>query len=431
MFYKTKDSEIDVLIFVEHKDRELEIACAIGHILETAGMCIAIASSIYDPMKSLLFIKPKVIVTPFTGFGKGSVAELFYSVYGNTIKYINLNYEQFISSWKGSYKTSRHPFSKDHQIQLVWGEYFKNELIKHGVCGENIHITGRPSLSLIKSKYQNCNRREFVDSYPKHENKKICFIALTDGLAFLGDKKIDFIVENGGDRAGLEAHVEYVKKNINSLFKDIIIEANKNTDVLFVMRPHPSLSEQLYIDLFDRLKLEVPKNVLISKDKNAFWWLAQCEWYVTNYSTLCLEAKVLSKKSFLYEKHKSTNVENYWYTNTASKIDKLESVFLKTEGVAVTNSSFEEKSYINFEKNGLVETAEIISQYTKGVEPKINNQPLTVLIKNSRRSLGSILRNIYVRIGFVPYGKVSKGLFKDHFDSSDVTNYKRTFTDGF
>ncbi len=423
MYYRTHKKNIDILFFVEHRDRELEIAVSLTHLLEEKGFNVAVASSVYHQIPTLLTAEPKVIVTPFTGFGKGSVSELFYSVYRESITYINLNYEQFISSWKGAYKTSIHEFSRNKQIQFVWGKYFKDELIKNGVNSDNIFITGRPSLSLISSQYSNLSKNELKALYPNFHNKKICFIALTDGLAFIGDEKIEFIVKNGGEREGLEAHVDYIKKNITSLFQEVIVEAEKNNDIMFVMRPHPSIPEAAYFSLFSQLGLKLPSNVVVTKDKNAFWWLAHTDWYVTNYSTLCLEAKVLGVKSYLFEKHVNKNIENYWYTSSAKKIDSL-SKALTCSSTQVQVEHSQANYFIDFDKDGLLQTARQISRRVLCNKPKVKNNKVLVLCLNLRRMLGSIIRNIYVKIGFVPFGKLSKGLIKDHFTTSDVINLK-------
>lgn len=428
MYYRThknKNRNLDVLLFVEHKDRELDIAVSISQLLEDDGLNVAIVSSVYHQIPALLTEKPKVIVTPFSGFGKGSVCELFYSVYGSSITYINLNYEQFISSWKGSYKTSIHEFSRNQQVQLVWGEYFKDELIKNGVNNTNIFITGRPSLSLIKARYSNCHQGNLLKFNSKFFNKKVCFIALTDGLAFLGKEKIDFIVKNGGERKGLESHVEYVKKNIKALFEDVAVTARANENIMFVMRPHPSIPESAYHSLFKNLGINVPPNILISKDENAYWWLAYSDWYVTNYSTLCLEAEVLGVKSYVYEKYANENEEDCWYTSSAIKVSELNSVF-STDTYDVTNEHPRTNYFIDFNKNGLLETKREISKRVTDTDVKAINSKLLVIIQNYRRTLGSLIRNVYALIGFVPFGKVSKGLLKDHFSASEVVKLKES-----
>ncbi|GIU46639.1 hypothetical protein TUM3794_39620 [Shewanella colwelliana] len=418
-FHSGNDGYIDFLIFVEHKDRELEVACTLAHMFELEGYSVCVASSIYHQIPALLKVKPKVLITPFTGFGKGSVGELFYSAYGDSITFVNLNYEQFISSWKGSYKTSIHPFSKNKQIQLVWGEYFKDELCNNGVNINNIYVTGRPSLSLVALKYRAPSKNELKFFDATFVNKRICFIALTDGLAFIGKEKVDFIIKNGGERKGLEAHVEYIKKNISLMFVDIVDEANKNEDILFVMRPHPSIPESAYYKLFKELDLHIPTNILITKESNAYWWLSNSDWFVTNYSTLCLEAKVLGVKSFLYERWSKADVEEYWYTKSATKVSSISEV-LSYDGGRIEYADEDANYYIDFEKDGLKKTVEVASMFLCNNEfHPIRNRYL-VLLDNSKRMLGSLIRNMYVKIGFVPFGKVSKGLLKDYFNSEDV-----------
>ena len=83
-------------------------------------------------------------------------------IYGKKIEYINLNYEQFISSWKGSYKTPSNENCIKYQKQFVWGEYFKNVLTKGGIPKENISVTGRPLSQLIEENYINKSKKKRV-----------------------------------------------------------------------------------------------------------------------------------------------------------------------------------------------------------------------------------------------------------------------------
>ena len=130
---------IDVLLFIEHKDRELEITLAIAaQLREKYKLNVEIASLIYESYSAALKYTPKVVVTPSTAFGRGSASWIFYQIFGNQITYVNMNYEQFISSWKGEYKTPSHHMSINHQKQFVWGEYFASVLNKGGVSKENI-----------------------------------------------------------------------------------------------------------------------------------------------------------------------------------------------------------------------------------------------------------------------------------------------------
>ena len=107
-----------------------------------------------------LRVRPKIIITPSTSFGKGSPGWLFYKSFKTPPIFVNLNYEQFISSWKGKYKSAKHEVSINHQIQFTWGNYFKDFLIETGTKKENVIITGRPLFSLLKKKYYKKNFKD-------------------------------------------------------------------------------------------------------------------------------------------------------------------------------------------------------------------------------------------------------------------------------
>ena len=110
---------IDILFYIEHVDRELDTAIEIKKYIQNQTKCsFVILSSIYHPVSSLLKYRPKIIVTPSTSFGKGSVGWLFFKSSKIKPLFVNLNYEQFISQWKGKYKTAKHDVSLNYQIHL-------------------------------------------------------------------------------------------------------------------------------------------------------------------------------------------------------------------------------------------------------------------------------------------------------------------------
>ena len=55
---------VDVLLFVEHRDRELEVVASIAQLLrERHGLSVAIASTLFDALLSAVSVRPRVVVS--------------------------------------------------------------------------------------------------------------------------------------------------------------------------------------------------------------------------------------------------------------------------------------------------------------------------------------------------------------------------------
>ena len=186
--------KIDVLYFIEHPGRELDMAVAIERVLrEKFKLSVRIKSLLYESVTTLITYKPRLIITPSTSFAKGSVANIFFDVYGDNISYINLNFEQYISKATEKLKIPTNKNSREYQHQFCWNENFLN-LLRGGGIGEHLlKLTGRPHKTLIE-KYYIQNRQPIkVDLAKEHSlNQKMnwVFIAMSDGLAFTEEKKI-------------------------------------------------------------------------------------------------------------------------------------------------------------------------------------------------------------------------------------------------
>ena len=90
----TDKFHVDILLFWEHKDREIEVIIEIAKELKYKhGLKIAIASTVYDRFFALFFTRPKIVVF----HSNKSLPPLYYSIYKDQITYVCLNWEQMLS----------------------------------------------------------------------------------------------------------------------------------------------------------------------------------------------------------------------------------------------------------------------------------------------------------------------------------------------
>lgn len=422
--------KIDVLFFIEHKDREMETAQEI--ILElkkTNNLKCIIASTVYHPVLAVLKYRPKIIITPSTAFGLGSPGWLFYQSFKDKPLFINLNYEQFISSWKGKYKSAKHEVSLNKQIQFTWGNYFQNFLIETRTKKENVIITGRPLFSILKKKYFGKNfKKELANTCNLDYKKNWNFIALTDGLAFVKENKILNIVNSGANEKGLRAHIDHVKGTIKEVL--IWINSIKNlSNELFILRPHPSISISEYKKIILDYIGVMPSNLILSKDFTAQKWIVSSERFFTNYSTLTMDARVLEKEFYIFQPIGKLESEDYWWCNNGvnlSTFNDFKSLFnLKSHELAKYKTKQDILDFIDISKDGINETIININKQIL----KINYYPkfsfyffLKALLKAPKRLFGSIIRLIFMNFKNDYFSIVKKGIKVDYFNINKTNN---------
>lgn len=393
--------KIDVLLFIEHIDRELELAEEIKSALNDNGFSCKILSSIYHNLLAILNYDAKIIVTPSTSFGKGSISWCYENSTLNSPKFINLNYEQFISSWKGKYKSPKHEVSKNKQIHYCWGESFKQFLKLSGIPEANIKITGRPYFQLLSEKYETKNFRSDIASKTGIDpTKKWFFIGLTDGLAFVNEQKVKYIIQQGGDEEGLRSHIKNVKKTIEHTLSWITNYEN-NTNYIFILRPHPSISVNQYKELIFNLIGYLPRNIIITKISTAQKWIVSSDKFLTNYSTLTLDASALKIPFNILNPLKSDLSEYWWLKegleiNSEERFDELLRGNLSDDWILDMNTSSSLKENIDMSKNGKSETINDIVLNLIDTTHSTSSIFLILftVIKSPRRILGGYLRYI-------------------------------------
>jgi surface carbohydrate biosynthesis protein len=346
----SKKYEYDIVLFIEHVDREMEVALSLKEKLDSNHK-VLIVSLIFHLHLVLLHYKIKTIVTPFVGFGLGSVSNLFFKVHNKNINFINLNFEQFLAPFNLNYKMPRTTFSKNFQIHIAWGHYFKQQLIKYGVNEKNIYITGRPYDQIIQKKAILNN---------KIANKKcVIFIALTDGLAFL-NKRQYIEMKNLSDNPKLfEDFVKHDIETVNKIAK-LINKLNLDENDV-IIRPHPSVPIDVYLNLFKGYNFK--DKIIITKSYDALYWLNKCDILITNYSTLIVDARRLNKKIFLFNRNK--NFDFLWWQNFSNgeineNNELVELEYNKSELNIINNKL---NFYIS-EMDAIEETSNLISKVT-------------------------------------------------------------------
>ena len=118
---------VDVLILLESKERELEGACLLKEELKSRGYSVLV-KSVYPNKESLPFkYNAKIVITPWAY--NNNDMKLFTCFYknGNT-KILNLHHEQY--SGNNSENACLPKQQAKEIFHISWGEEFTKELLK-------------------------------------------------------------------------------------------------------------------------------------------------------------------------------------------------------------------------------------------------------------------------------------------------------------
>jgi surface carbohydrate biosynthesis protein len=418
------NKQLDVLIFVEHKDRELEVACELYKELTAKySLKVGIASLIYHPFISALCLRPKVIVSPSSGFGVGSVCRNFFHLYGESIEYINLNFEQFVADFNIGFKITKFIKAREIQKQIVWGQAYGDILKKIGYSAKNIFVTGRPLNTLIKNKYsgkKEPNRQELSEKLNIYIDKKWLFIALTDPLAFVSDKVVKDLIDSGCNAAGLHqnrSEAKYILKKLAAWLNEY-----KNSNIEIIIRPHPSVPEESYLNYFKTNYGGVPDNVTVTKAFNAYKWISASDVYITNHSTLIIEANLLNVPTYILNPDGFSPYYSSWYLQglpVVRTFSDFQDTLQNHDNYQFNDTDY--NYYIDTHKDAIIESSIIINKLVSNVDlyPKLQIVSfIKLLIFAPKRLLGSFLRFLLqkTRLAFL----VRKGIEIDYFSDQEI-----------
>lgn len=274
----------EVLIFVEHLDRELDSSVEIMKELTKMNLNSAIASIEFDLFDSYMKLNPKVVCLPYCKSENNKILRLFRKK-NPKIKFINLHYEQFLSNYSKESKRPRDNFVKTHLYHFVWGDYFKNYLIKNGVLERNIIVTGKPETFLLEKMINNHVKkdikRKLSTTYNISTEKKWVFFPLNDGIVFEDIKKIKKGIKRKSRTSNsliLKKHTTISLQKLYGWFKSLDKDFLDKYEI--ILRPHPSVTKEEYLKLFKSdIKIHIIKGLTIKE------WILCSDFCISNYFT--------------------------------------------------------------------------------------------------------------------------------------------------
>jgi hypothetical protein len=404
--------KIDIIFFVEHKDRELNSIMLMTKLLNKKYGYKSIILPMHFSLFWLLIYKPRVVASYFIQSEKTFPVAFIRKIFPKS-RFISMNWEQLLSPVNLIYKKVSDDFSKKQVSHLSWSNNYKEYLIDAGVSEHNIHVTGCLPLSEPMVREYGENTSALIGKYNLHKYEKIIFFPLNLAWALLSSRELSFRMRRGYDSEVLEEHYSLANDTKKIILKWISKASKNNPNYIFIVRPHPNISTtQCHNEFaFDQ---ELRENVVITKEFSAYDWLFVSNKNYSNWSTVIHDSIVMGHHGCLLKPLPRPKWLNVLWNDRVENISNYEEF---EQSLHLANSSHLKSDFPNIS----VPSQEIEALSLSFFNSVISNSPVNVYVsykKVDRTMLKECLRsfaNDFLCRYFNCY-KVDKGQATDFFN---------------
>ncbi|HIF9279604.1 TPA: hypothetical protein ACX6QU_003493 [Photobacterium damselae] len=284
--------KVDVILFFEHVSRELDSLIILKIELEKLGLSTVILPIHYNRYYNTIRFRPRLVVLPYLYSKQNPTKKLFCNVFDNVI-FLNLHHEQFYNEDTKEQMLPSDDYSKK-VYHLSWSEQFYRDLVSTGVLGNNISVLGNPRTDTFYSK----SRQEILEI--KKDFEKLIFIPTTFSWALVSEEY--FLSIDKIDPEEFKLIRTVTSDAANQYFEDFYKLSLKYKNNIFVLRPHPFVDINVYVDLFLSVNNinTIPHNVLICRDYNVYDWLKYADLTIGWCTTVNMEASLYKCNNIIY-----------------------------------------------------------------------------------------------------------------------------------
>ena len=277
-------AKIDFMFLYDSKVREFDSLILLKKTLDNLNYRSVIIPMHYNRYYYAIKFQPKVILLPFFYSQTDGNYLIYKKLYPNTI-FINIHSEQIYNQDTKSIMMPTDECSRE-VYHISWGSKFANELIKSKVKKSKIFITGSIRNDLI---YFKANEQKL--------NVKNVLIPSSFGLSMMPRNYIENI-EKIIEPNKLKKQIDFMAKSRVSFFRIIYSCSLTNSNLNFIIRPHPHVDVQNYIKVFlkDINQDQLPLNIIIERKGSIYDFFNTGKKIICWHSTTALEGTLMKKE---------------------------------------------------------------------------------------------------------------------------------------
>jgi surface carbohydrate biosynthesis protein len=294
--------KIDVLWLLEHKVREMDVACAVKSLVQTRhGLDITIQNIYLHTNEAMKKYVPRIVIFPFLYRTSDLAIGDYIQVWPGAV-YFNLAWEQVHYKAHLKMKAPGDDFTRERVIHHAWGEFYKNYLIESGVPPEHTFVNGNPVYQLYKEPYRKYFRQrvELAQAHGLDPSKKWVFIPENYKWAFFSDEKLQRSAERGGN---LQEHLNmrtFCRESLSHLMR-WCNQAAAHQELEIIFRPRPATNSQHMEDFFKEHVGAPAERLHFTKAETVRDWILASDVVISSYSTSLIESAIAGKSIYMAE----------------------------------------------------------------------------------------------------------------------------------
>lgn len=305
----------DIVLYVGHIARELDVSCALRHLLRRDhGLELAIRSINFDPYATIAEHAPRVVAFPWFNEDQ-DVAIRKTRKYWRRALYANLAYEQVFQNINKEVKKPHGTFSRDQVFHHAWGEFYREYLLEFGVSDDRIRVNGNPSYGLYREPYRRYfdDRETVAEEHGLDPAKRWLFIPENYGAAFYPDAYIEQMVKWGAQREDALEYREFAQRSLRAMC-EWLREVCEPARLEIVLRPRPYTRYEAFMEKVRAAIGEPPPGLKVIQKGTVREWILASDWVMTSYSTSLIEAAVAERSIHMIVPEPIPEfVHNPWY----------------------------------------------------------------------------------------------------------------------
>lgn len=292
---------VDILLFVEHVARELDIACAVKHLVQRRhGLRIEVASLAWRLEDTFGRYQPAVVVMPYCYSQVDFATHQILPVWPDA-SYVSLSYEQVFQQIQKGHKAPRDRFSRAHVLHHAWGDFYAGFLKESGVPPENIVVNGNPTYQLYLPPYRDyfISRAELAGRYHLDPARRWLLVPENYGVGFLNDRQL---ASRYGQFRGTaaEGFRDFAADSFRAAAK-WWRKAGDLPGVEMILRPRPATPREKIMQALTEDGATIPPHMHVIKQETAREWILAADVVASSYSTTLIESAVAEKPILMLE----------------------------------------------------------------------------------------------------------------------------------
>lgn len=293
---------IDIVWFIEHISRELDVAASVSILLNKKyKKTIKVA-----PLNSLDIFKnynPSIVLLPYCYSIKDAILRNCFKYWPEAV-FVNLSWEQIFYQANLEYKAPRDIFAKKFVIHHAWSSKRKNFLMERGVAQKNIFVNGHPAYRLYKKPYRNifAAKKELAKRFKLNWQKKWLFFPENYSWFFYSDHNIKEIIRQGQSEKVVLTMKRYCGEALSQVFHWLNDAVQKyGREFEFILRPRPAFSLDYFKKKVQFLFPRLSEKIRVIKDYSVREWILSSDIVISSFSTSLIEAAVAGKSVYMLD----------------------------------------------------------------------------------------------------------------------------------